>query len=437
MIHELRRSLRSDTVFFGCTATLNVETEEVVKKNAGFRPEGDGPDRLAIIRISVDRPDISICIGEIPRGKLTTYESLYFVDGAVDKDSCDCNNESGNCTPWSIRKTIVFLDGRNQIKAAAHYLKQELCRMGYSTMQANQIIEVYTSHVAEHDKSRIYEEFSRPTSNIRIVIATTALGLGMNILDVELVVQHGFPISDEIDDLWQRIGRGVRGEGRKAVAVFLVPYWAIDKNGYYKAKPISKLAPVQKSKRRRNVLPQDRRTSRLREAQRISELSSEDDDCSSGGTIRSQTAGDSASHSKGLPAWTQQEMKLREAMKDCWKERLNSECYRDTPLIYLGEERCDISTQVPRPPPSECCNRSRCNPNLITLTPAPARDKPPKPPGANSRAGIALDKIGSWCRDKAEGLVPIESRFAPTPAPYFLSTQLQWKLASCFNSIDE
>ena len=61
----------------------------------------------------------------------------------------------------------------------------------------------------------------------------------MNILNVEHVVQHGFPISDDIDDLRQQIGYGAR-ESRKAIAVFLVSYWAIDKNDYYQTRFILK-----------------------------------------------------------------------------------------------------------------------------------------------------------------------------------------------------
>jgi hypothetical protein len=40
MIHELHRSLPSETVYFGCSATLDLEIENAFKKFGGFREEG-------------------------------------------------------------------------------------------------------------------------------------------------------------------------------------------------------------------------------------------------------------------------------------------------------------------------------------------------------------------------------------------------------------
>src|SRR6266480_4151296 len=48
LIHELRRSLPSSTVFFGCSATMDIETEQVVKRLGGFRAEGTKPGMLEI-----------------------------------------------------------------------------------------------------------------------------------------------------------------------------------------------------------------------------------------------------------------------------------------------------------------------------------------------------------------------------------------------------
>jgi superfamily II DNA helicase RecQ len=79
MIHELRRSLPSETVFFRCSATLDLETENAVKKFGGFREEGSDAGQLEIIRTSVNRPDISICVFPILKGKMNSYEQLHFL----------------------------------------------------------------------------------------------------------------------------------------------------------------------------------------------------------------------------------------------------------------------------------------------------------------------------------------------------------------------
>jgi len=65
--------------FFGCSATLDLETENTVKRFGGFREGGSNAGQLEIIRTSVDRPDISICVLPILKGKMNSYEQLHLL----------------------------------------------------------------------------------------------------------------------------------------------------------------------------------------------------------------------------------------------------------------------------------------------------------------------------------------------------------------------
>jgi superfamily II DNA helicase RecQ len=260
MIHELRRSLLSETVFFGCSATLDLETENAVKRFGGFREEGSNAGQLEIIRTSVDRADISICVLPILKGKMNSYEQLHFllnqanslssatdsprilsdtreseessvISSAHESESTSSQNRP-RPTPQRIPKTIVFVDGRKKVTSVASYLKDVLVKKGYPVQLAHQTIGIYTSNVPKYDQDKLYDIFREKESSIRIVVATTALGMGMNIPDISIVIQWDIPVKNDLGDLWQRFGRAARGPGEKGIAILFAPYWAFDSLGY-------------------------------------------------------------------------------------------------------------------------------------------------------------------------------------------------------------
>ncbi|OXV12208.1 hypothetical protein Egran_00031 [Elaphomyces granulatus] len=94
--------LRQDMLWFGCSATLSREGEQHVLQNAGFQSLGCNPWQTEVLRTSIDRPDLFICVRPIPRGKLSSFETLYFLlDAAMEMDKA---------TPEHIPKTIIFID---------------------------------------------------------------------------------------------------------------------------------------------------------------------------------------------------------------------------------------------------------------------------------------------------------------------------------------
>jgi hypothetical protein len=108
--------LSTETIFFACSATIDRESEQFILEKCGFRAEGNNPGDLEIIRTSIDRPDISICICPIPAGKATAYERLgYLLKDAVDVDS--------KPTPLKIPKTVIFIDGINKVRSVADALQ--------------------------------------------------------------------------------------------------------------------------------------------------------------------------------------------------------------------------------------------------------------------------------------------------------------------------
>ena len=393
---------------------------------------------LEIIRTSIDRLDISICVFPIPKGKINCYEQLHFLlDQAVE-------SSDGGLTPEKIPKTIVFVDGRRRIAAVSQYLKESLVQKGYSARLVNQMVGIYTSHVAKHDQDRIYNIFRSEQSDIRIMVATTALGMGMDIPDVDRVVQWNFPITDDVGDLWQRFGRAARGRNKTGVAIFFAPYWAFNRLGYQKESTEEVTSRItSEPKRRRNMLSRDCRASRLQQS--FSQGSSRESDSDHDGNLSDQypysnreldgTATDQSTGKNKVHPWTKQEIKSRDSMSDCWRAMLNSDCYRKYPLEFLQEDKCDPETQTLKAPRESCCNGIGCNPNFLVITTAPTAPVSLRKPTLGSKQGIALQWLVKWCRVQADELVLIEERFAPMPSSYFLPSHYQWAIVRAFDKV--
>jgi superfamily II DNA helicase RecQ len=105
-----------------------------------------------------------------------------------------------------------------------------LIRAGCSKTSTINAIQVYHSELAESDKRRISTEFEKPdTESIlessihRIIIATDAMGMGIDNPDIRLVIQWGVPPS--IGALMQRAGRCARGKAVYGEFIWLIPAW--------------------------------------------------------------------------------------------------------------------------------------------------------------------------------------------------------------------
>jgi hypothetical protein len=97
---------------------MDAKDEAHVLDTAGFRSVGPGKYQTEVIRTSIDRPDISISVLPLLRGKLNSWDFLYFLlNQAVTEHIADPT--SNVATPADIPKTIVFIDGRISVHAAA------------------------------------------------------------------------------------------------------------------------------------------------------------------------------------------------------------------------------------------------------------------------------------------------------------------------------
>lgn len=253
------RSLIPGTVpWLACSATLDPQTLAKVRELCGFDAN------VYIQRSSVDRPDIFISLKQIEHPP-ATFKDLEFLikpveqavkDAVVEYSSNQAraalalgdiqgaarlislgirepsNGQLGHgfnsrqCC-MEICKTVVYFDSIAELEAAGALLTAALMRTGCSKTAARNAIQAYHSELADFDKTSISQEFVKPdcqrakdSSRHRIILATDAMGMGINNPDIRLVVQWKQPAT--LCSLWQRAGRAARGADIRGEFIWFV-----------------------------------------------------------------------------------------------------------------------------------------------------------------------------------------------------------------------
>lgn len=93
---------------------------------------------------------------------------------------------------------------------------------GAEKVLANRLIGMFHSRTTAHNKDVLLQSLTTTGGTVRIVFATTALGMGVHMADVTTIVHYGAPGS--IDDYFQSSGRGGRG-GRCGSEAFSIVFW--------------------------------------------------------------------------------------------------------------------------------------------------------------------------------------------------------------------
>jgi superfamily II DNA/RNA helicase len=488
-VFTLRANLLPSVSWFGCTATMTREQEVDVLQFGGFRSEGFNPGELEIIRTSIDRPDISIHFLPIPPKKHASLQCLYpLLDEAVhdvthtvlpvsggevshtdrvalsstedsDTDPSDTaeSTTEKELTPQNIPKTILFIDGKTKVASVAQALIDELVLIGYSVSQASSMVEEFHSFTPSHNKDRVLDEFRKADSDIRILVATTAVGLGMNLPDIERVVVYGLLITMDLSDLMQRIGRAARAAGRTGDAIIFLPYWLF--SDYGEDKPGQTPLPVGKGKtkgkrrgkkRSRNKPVPGKATgaSQTQSAGQDSDTETvvisdgeESGFVSDPGHMDGRDEETSPTKSTGRwctkrKYWTKEERERRAGVDSIWFEIINAQCHRQALMEYFQEGRADEHTKENPPPAGRCCNGSGCEKKMSSYDSWPLRKLSPtasdtRKPNAGTLAAFALDRINQWCAEYAIRLGGPRCR-VKLPAWTVLSSSLQIKVANLF-----
>jgi superfamily II DNA helicase RecQ len=156
-----------------------------------------------IITVSPDRPNIRYTVKFVDKGK--EMEQLNWIVNIA--------KEFGTLMP----KTIIFYNTYTEIATVLSYILKVLGTAAYipknEKCPSNRIVAIYHSTTWKKYKDRVVKSFKHDIGNARILLASSALGMGVNFPDVHYVIHFG-PARSIIDHV-QQAGRAGR-DGKPA-----------------------------------------------------------------------------------------------------------------------------------------------------------------------------------------------------------------------------
>ena len=128
--------------------------------------------------------------------------------------------EKCNTTP----RVIVYCLSLNTCSDLYAHFHYELGPASYfppgsPELSENRLFGMYHASTPQHNKDVISQSLLDPGGVVRIVFATVALGMGIDLQGVNTIIHYGAPGS--IEDYFQQSGRG----GRSGAAARSIVYW--------------------------------------------------------------------------------------------------------------------------------------------------------------------------------------------------------------------
>jgi superfamily II DNA/RNA helicase len=163
---------------------------------------------VRVITVDGRRSNIDILVAEQPPGR--NIEPL-----------CDLiKKDKAITSPKDIPKTLIFIDSVIAVILTARRLRRYL-KKHMPSVVATDVIRTYYSSTDEVKKAETLKMIK--SGEARIVLCTDSLSLGVDIRDIEIVVQWGVTGRLLLNSLVQRIGRAARDPKVQGVAVVFAP----------------------------------------------------------------------------------------------------------------------------------------------------------------------------------------------------------------------
>lgn len=218
-IDALRSFFWDSAPWLACSETLHSTR---LRELRGLLSFGDD---AKIQRTPIDRPEVLLRLGWIPRGTEKKYTALRFLFCRQEP------SEEPLLSPRDVPKTIVFFDSRLDAhraqEACRHWLANAAPR--YDNKSLFDSVKVFHRNTAKTDKNITFAELQKPgrESSIRVVMAAEAPDLVLsNLPDVRRVVIYGIPKSVDPALLWQQTGRASRFNHLPGESIILLDSWA-------------------------------------------------------------------------------------------------------------------------------------------------------------------------------------------------------------------
>jgi superfamily II DNA/RNA helicase len=120
-----------------------------------------------------------------------------------------------------IRKTVIFVDSVLTARSIARRLRNKLRKNLGDDLNPTTLVRTYYSSTDSRTKAKTLELFKN--GDTRIVIATDAFSLGVNVKDIECAIQWGVTNKLTLAKIEQRIGRAARNPDMQGIGVVYAP----------------------------------------------------------------------------------------------------------------------------------------------------------------------------------------------------------------------
>ena len=197
-IGDLRSLIPSAVHIMALTATATMETFYVVTH-----------------RLSMDEPTLIA---------LPPYRDniAYRVHSKADLDEFTttlCREFASTRT--SFPKTVVYVRAYSDCSSVYMLLKHKMGIAfteppGYPNLSGYRLVDMFTAVLTTEKKEEVLQSFVKSDGNLRLVIATTAFGMGIDCPDIRRVLHWGMPST--LEEYVQETGRSGR-DGEPSVAV--------------------------------------------------------------------------------------------------------------------------------------------------------------------------------------------------------------------------
>ena len=166
-LKELQSILPHSVPFFATLATVGDKLAKKLIVNLRLNAN------VKILKESIDREDLFFNVRMLHVASTTSFEDLRFLTTVIG----------------SLPKVIIYGDSIALLIRIKETLTKFYREAGGDITRARRAIRCYNGPMSEAEKTSIYENFREVNSEIRILCATDAMGLRMNIVDIDIVIQ--------------------------------------------------------------------------------------------------------------------------------------------------------------------------------------------------------------------------------------------------------
>lgn len=200
---ELRALVPSCTPVMACTATATKKDKAEVIENLEMRG-------CVEISVSPDRPNIF-------------YEVKRRISLESDLDHVLCSLRSNGV---NAPRVLIYCQSLSMCSDLFAHFNFELGEdsfypPGSAHVSEHRLYGMYHSGTTQHNKDVVLKSLLQPNGIVRVVFATVALGMGVNLQDVDTIIHYGAPRS--LEDYFQESGRGGRSGSDAVSTIYWIP----------------------------------------------------------------------------------------------------------------------------------------------------------------------------------------------------------------------